>query len=94
MDNTLTHITDAINALENKTILTTPGFHLSLTNFTLSPTLTYLPCLSLDNKLPHSLFLHSDWPLRFVAFYIFTATNYYSIFVILHASQQQNHPVY
>ena len=62
MDNTLTCITDAINALENKPILTTPGFHLSLTNFTLSPTLTYFPHLSLDNKLPHSLFLHSDWP--------------------------------
>ena len=87
MDNTLTCITDAINALENKTILTTPGFHLSLTNFTLSPTLTYFPHLSLDNKLPCSLFPHSDWPLRFVAYYIFTTTNYYSKFIILHASQ-------
>ena len=87
MDNTLTCITNAINTRENKTILTTPGFHLSLTNFTLSTALTYFPHLSLVSKLPCSLFPHSDWPLRFVAHYIFTAANYYSKFIILHASQ-------
>ena len=86
MENTLTHITNAINALENKTILTTPGFHLSLTNFTLSTTLTYFPHLSLVSELPHSLFPHSDWPLRFMAYYIFSATKYSSKFIISHAS--------
>ena len=57
------------------------------------PPLTHFPALPLVAKLHQPVFLHFHWFLRFAAHYKFTATNYYSNFVILHASQQQNHPV-
>ena len=58
------------------------------------PPPTHFPTLPLGIELHQPLFLHFHWPLRFVAHYKFTMTNYYSKFLFLHASQQQNHPVY
>ena len=55
MDDGLTYITNAINALENKTILTTPSFHLSLTKFTLA--------------LPQHIFLIFHWSASYIALF-------------------------
>ena len=58
------------------------------------PPLTHFPTLPLVVELHQPVFLHFHWSLRFAAHYKFTTTNYYSKFVILHASWWQNHPVY
>ena len=65
------------NPLEYKTILTALSFHLSLTKFYLSTTLTHFSHLSLVSELHHSPFPHFHWSLRFMAHYRFTATNYH-----------------
>ena len=58
------------------------------------PPLTHFPLFPLVARLHQPVFLHFHRSSRFAAHYKFTATNYYSNFVISRASQQQNHLVY
>ena len=58
------------------------------------PPLTHFPPFPLVARLHQLVFLHFHWFPRFAAHYKFTATNYYSNFVVSHASQWQNHSVY
>ena len=92
-------ISDFFSKIE---LITKSTTHQSLTPWYL-PLLGHVITKSLPNTLPYlpigcqassTSFSASHWFLRFAAHYKFTDTNYYSNFVILHASQWQNHMVY